>query len=356
MLRRSVFAVVALAALSAVVACKSEQTDASTETKAGADAGVIRPPGVDKNLAEAITAVAGNGAETSGPPPTGVFGPGAADKELKTSDPPKFTLGNKGAGPTVQFGPPAVKAAKALAARTEVSVRTGPQSAMPTLDLNFSVEPEKPAADAPPGPLLANVKLVSGKLGKDQPGQIPPEVAQQAAKMKGSKAQLELGQSGAAKVKSVELAKDNDDSLALVLRPATDAISLAYMPYPTEPVGVGAFWLVTTREDYYGLDVVSYRMVKLEKIDGNKAGLSINTKRYVAGGQLALPGLPAHKIVEFSGGTQGQYLVPVADTALVQGQLTDVLQLNATVPSAPKGRDRVGLQLQMQTTVTVQAK
>lgn len=354
---RSFLALVPCVALAALPAC-DKQTETKRETSG--DAGAPRPAGVDKNLAEAVAAVAGNPGEQSGPPPNGVFAPGAADKELKSTDPPKFTLGGKGAPPTVTFGASAAKTGKALLARTEVSVRLGPQQGLPTMDLSFAVDPEKPASPEDPaaaaGPRIATAKVMAARLAKEQPGTLPPEVAEQAGKIKGSKLRLEFAPAGAARVTAVEPSKEAEESLALVLRAAGDALVLAYLPYPAEPVGVGAYWLVTTREPFSGLDVVAYRMIKFEKMDGDKAVLSVNTKRYVAGGQLAILGLPQHQLMEFAGNSSGQILVAPSDPANLQGTITDQLAANILAQGQPPGRDRLGLQLQMRTQVGVQPK
>jgi hypothetical protein len=263
---RPLLALVPCAFLVALPACESKQNEVKRET--AGDAGAARPPGVDKNLAEAVAAVAGGAAEASGPPPNGLFAPGAADKEMKATDPPKFTLGGKGSPPMVQFGASAGKTGKALMARTEVSVRLGPQQGLPTMDLSFTVDPEKPAApqddaakDQPPGPRALTAKVSAAKLAKEQPGALPPEVAELAGKMKGSKLKLEVSPTGAARLVAIESAKGSEESFALVLQAAGDALVMAYLPYPAEPVGAGAYWLVTTREPYAGLDVVAYRMV-----------------------------------------------------------------------------------------------
>jgi hypothetical protein len=341
-------------------ACKSEQTEAKRET---GDAGVARPPGVDKNLAEAVAAVAGGTAEASGPPPKGVFAPGAADKEMKASDPPKFTLGGKGSAPTVQFGASAAKTGKALSARTEVSVRLGPQQGLPTIELMFTLEPEKPVAapddaakELAPGPKGVTVKVGAARLAKDQPGALPPEAAELAGKVKGSKLKLEVSPSGGARIAAIEATKGAEETFALVLQAAGDALLMAYLPYPAEPVGAGAYWLVTTREPYAGLDVIAYRMVKFDKLEGDKAMLNVSTKRYVAGGQLAVLGLPQHQLMEFAGSSNGQLIVTPSEPSNLQGMMQDQLGANIHVPGQPQGRDTLGLQLQMRTQVAVLGK
>lgn len=357
MASRSFLALIPCVLLVGSPACKSEQTEAKRETSG--DAGAARPKGVDKNLAAAVAAVAGNPAEASGPPPSGVFAPGAADKELKASEPPKFTLGGKGAPPMVTFGASAAKAGKPLNARTEVSVRLGPQQGLPTLDISFAVEPEKPAGPAEEKDAAAlkvvSAKVSTAKLAKEQPGALPPELAEVAGKLKGSKIRLEVAPSGAARIAAVELGKEAIGDFVLPLQAAGDALVLAYLPYPAEPVGVGAYWLVTTREAYVGFDVIAYRMIKLDKIEGESATLTVNTKRYVAGGQLSLEGVPPqHQTVEFAGTSSGQLMVAVPAPGNLQGLVQDQLAVGLHLPGQPQGRDKGGLQMQMRTQVAVQ--
>jgi len=334
------------AAFAVLPACNSEKQSEAKHEATG-DAGAPRPAGVDKNLAEAIGAVAND--TSQGPPPNGLFAPGAADKEMKAGDPPKFSLGGKGTGETITFGGPAIKLPKPLAARADVSVRTGPQAAMPTIDFALLIDNEKPAEGAD-APSAATAKVVGSKLGKEQPGQLPPELEKEVGKLKGGKVRFDLAPTGGARVSSVELSKESDENFGLAVQAAGNAVALAYLPFPTEPVGIGAYWLVTSRENYAGLDVVAYRMIKLEKVEGGKAVLTLSTKRMVAGGKLGLPGLPEHTLTEFSGSGTGQLVVPVATPGLVeQGLVTDSIGAGITVPNAPPGRDHLVAQLQMRT-------
>jgi hypothetical protein len=104
-------------------------------------------------------------------------------------------------------------------------------------------------------------------------------------------------------------------------------------------VGAGAVWMVTSRESFIGLDVVVYRMMKLQKIDGERATIGVSTKHYVVSGQLGFPGLPAHQVAEFNQTGNATIVVPVAQPSLVQGENTEVLlaNLNLNGKDAPQG-------------------
>lgn len=351
----SVWALVAAVAVS--TGCEDKPAPKQESPSAKGDGGAERSAAVDKNIAEAVAAVAGGqptGGALAGPPPTGVFPPGAADKEMKAGDPPRLTLGGKGSAPTVTFAAPARKAGKKQEGTVEVAVQTGPQSALPTVDLKFSFEGATApgaAADAPVSQVDARV--TAAKLAARQPGQLPPGLDAQIAKLKGSKIRFELQANGAGRALGVETPKEADPSLSQIARSAGDALFVEFMPYPAEPVGVGAYWMIASRESFLGLDVLAYRMVKLEKIEGDKVTLDVSTKRYAAGGHLGLEGLPPHDIAEFNGNTSGKVMVSARDPLAVQAQLTDVLLATLTPQGGGPPGQRMGLQLQVQTAVDV---
>lgn len=343
--------------------CEEKQA-ARSETESKADAGSQeRSRGIDKNLAEAVAAVAGGqaGGGPSGPPSTGVFAKGAADAELRPSDPPKLSLGGKGSPPTITFATSGWKPGRKREVTVEMSVRTGPQSALPTVDVTFSLEASEAAGGAPAGsagapaspagPLQVLAKITGTKLAREQPGQLPPGLEAELAKIKGTVIRLELQPNGAGHQVAFEAAKGVDESLSQIARTAGDALALELLPYPTDPVGVGAFWMVAAREPFLGLDVIAYRMIKVEKIEGERATLSVNTKRYVAGGQVALAGIPPHEISEFSGSGTTQLVVPARDPFALEGQGSDVLLSNLTAQGGGPQGGRMGIQLQMQSTI-----
>lgn len=342
-----------VATLAFLVSCEDKQAQKKPESEKS-DGGVPHASGVDKNIAEAVAAVAGGTAPEAtgnGPPPSGVFAPGAAEHAIRPGEPPKLAIGGKGSGPTVQFSAGVLK--KKLEGQVEVGVQTGPRSALPTIDMLVSFEP--PAAktavpDAPPQPLEIIGRVMAARLAKEQPGELPPGLGEQIAKARGSRIRLELAPNGTGRVTGADVSKDFDESLAQVVRSAGDALSFAFLPYPAEPVGVGAYWMVTSRESFAGLDVVSYRMMKLEKVDGTRATISVNTKRYVAGGQVGFAGLPPHQVVEFTGTTTGAIAVQANDVAAIQGELADVIVANIVAQQGAQGpAGRLSIHLEIRT-------
>ncbi len=339
--------------LAAAFGCDKETEESKPATHA--DGGSSPNAGVDRNIAEAVAAVA-NGEATAqqGPPDTGVFGPGAADKEMRAGAFPKLSAGTKGSGPTVHFSSVPSKAARTV--QLEVSVQTGPRSALPTLDFGVRLQPSEDKPAVPPGPLELLGKVSVAKLGADQPGELPPGLDKQVAKARGTELDFQLAPDGAGRLVSVVPSKDLDESFKQVLRSGVDALALAFLPYPAEPVGVGAYWMVTSREPFAGLDVVVYRMMKLSKIDGDTATIDVSAKRFVAGGDIGFPGLPPHQLVEFTGNATGEIEVRASDPSSVHGEVADILR--ATIvprdnqPGQPPGQ-KLSVQIAIRTQLAV---
>ena len=330
----------------ALVGCEDKKTEKPAE---GGDAGALRKSSHgDKNILEAAQAAASAAAQ-QGPPETGVFAPGAADKELKLGDPPKVVLGAKGAPPLVQLVALGTKPPKKLEGKVEVAIQTGPRSAMPTIELGLTTEAVgKPAEPGASGPVEVTLKAATAKLAAEQPGQLPPGADKTIGQARGSRIKLEVLPNGAGHVKSVEPAKDLDESLALVVRAASDAVAFAFQPYPAEPVGAGGYWMVTSREPYGGLDAVVYRMFKVVEVKPDSVTLDVNVKRFVNKGQLTLPGLPPHQVEEFSNNTTGRIEVLPADTSQIHAQLTDMMGAALSPAGAPAQAQAQGQRMQMQ--------
>lgn len=337
MTHRSYSAWIVAASMLAALACEEkQQSDAKPAPSARADSGAPHAAGVDKNIAEAVAEVAGGTAPgmENAPPASGVFAPGTADKEIRMGDPPKIALGGKGDGPTARFGTVAPK--KKFDAKVVVAVQMGPRSAMPTVEVSVSMDPPQAPAEGADKPAATEtvLRVTGAKLPSDQPGELPPGLDKQISKVKGSKYHFQFGPNGGARLANIEVSKDADSGLVPVLAAAGEALSIAFAPYPAEPVGAGAFWMVTSRESFLGLDVVSYRMMKLQKVDGDHATLGVSTRYYVVSGQLGFPGLPPHTVAEYNQTGNGSIAVSVAQPSLVQGEDTDTLLANLSV--APK--------------------
>jgi hypothetical protein len=317
---------------------KAETTRNEAEAPAKVDA-------IDPNLAEAVAAASAApargavpGQAEGGPPADGIFAPGAADKELAKGAAPKVTLGGEGSEPRQKLGPS--KPAK-LTGTIQVALQSDPrQGAIPVL-ITLAVEPKKAEGkDAAEGSQVVTVRVTGAKV--DAPG-VPKEMDDQVAKAKGSKVEYTLSPNGTPGPFKLTASKGAPDDF---LRSLSDALALLSIPYPDKPLGAGGFFMVTSRDELMGMDLVTYRMVKVKEVTPEGVTLDVNTKRYSASRTLELPGMPPEmdkNLFQFEAMSEGTVRLPLGAVLPTQGELSSVLaaQFAATDP-----KRRPALQLQ----------
>jgi hypothetical protein len=333
-----------LLVLLAVLGCqKNEPKPEATHEKS--DAGSSKMEALDPNLAEAVAAAsvevpAGRGGSPpqveGGPPADGVFAPGAADKELARGAPPKLTLGSEGDGPKQKLGPS--KSAGKLTGTIQIALQSDPrQGAIPVL-LSLSIEPKKAEAgkegEQAPAAQPVSVRITGAKI--DAPN-VPKDVDQQLAKLKGGKVDYTLLPSGGGSGFHFEVPKGAPEEFKDVVRSLSDALALLTIPYPDKPLGAGGFFMVTRRDELLGLDLVTYRMIKVKEVTPTGVTLDVNTKRYAANRSFDFPGLPPEidkTLAEFQANSEGSVSYPNGALLPTQGQISSVLaaQLSAKDP------------------------
>jgi hypothetical protein len=284
-------------------ACQSEPPKVETAKTDKAEGGAEQKPVLDNKIASAMQAAAQAEAaqvqagQAGAPPPDGILGLEAADREIAQGKPAEVTLGGAGGTPKVSLGTGELKAGDGPKGTLQVSYRIG-GSVVPTIEYGFQVQR---AAPAEAEPVRTRFALLKAAPAADQPGRLPPNMAAEVAKLNGSSVEFTSTRQGlplgAAKVE----AKNNEPELVPLVESASTALTELVLPRPEVPVGPGAFWMVKSRESFNGGDVVVYRMVKVEAVNGDVAELSVTTRRYLAGKTLALEGLPPHTIREFRG-------------------------------------------------------
>ena len=338
--------------LLALAGCEKNEPKAETP-KEKSDAGASKVEAIDPNLAEAVAAASVEGpgrgkAPTQvegGPPADGVFAPGAADKELPRGALPKITLGSDGSDPKQQLGPS--KSAAKLAGTIQVALQADPrQGAIPVL-LSLSIEPKKPDApkegDKGPVSLPVSVRILNAKI--DAPN-VPKDLDVQLAKLKGSKIEYSILPSGAGAGFRFDVPKGAPEEFKDVVRSLSDALALLTIPYPDKPLGAGAYFMVTSRDDLMGLDLVSYRMIKVKEVTPTGVTLDVNTKRYAASRSFDFPGLPPEidkTLAEFQANSEGTVQYPTGALLPTQGEVSSVL---AAQLAAKDPKQRAMLQFQ----------
>lgn len=334
-----------LLVLLALSACEKNEPKPESTHKKEADAGASKVEAIDPSLAEAVAAASvdapgGRGAPPGqvqgGPPPDGVFAPGGADKELARGALPKITLGSEGSDPKQQLGPG--KSPTKLTGTIQIAMQTDPrQGAIPVL-LSLTIEPKKPEAakDGDKGPvsLPVAVRVTGAKI--DAPS-VPKDLDEQLAKLKGSKIEYSILPGGAGAGFRFDVPKGAPEEFKDVVRSLSDSLNLLTIPYPDKPIGVGGFFMVTSRDDFLGLDLVTYRMIKIKEITPTGVTLEVSTKRYAANRSFDFPGLPPNidkTLAEFQATSDGAVQYPLGALLPTQGEVSSVLaaQLGAKDP------------------------
>ena len=81
-----------------------------------------------------------------------------------------------------------------------------------------------------------------------------------------------------------------------------------------KPLGAGGYFMVTSRDDFLGLDLVTYRLVKVKSVTAEVATLDVSTKRYAASRTFDFPGLPPDiekTLAEFQSTSEGTVELPL---------------------------------------------
>lgn len=352
-----VLSAVALASALAL-GCDKKEKQRDSEGDNAADAGQNKPNNAasdEPDLAKAMGSVAsarpaGSANAAGGPPPTGIFGPGEADKAAPKGAASTLTLGSDGAAPRVLLGS-APKPGLKRVGTIEIATQSDPQQGAIPIQFAVTLEALKPKTEGdakpkegePPALIPVVIKVTGAKI--NAPG-VPADLATAIGKLKGSKVEYQVGPDGSTSNLRAETPKGTDPGFKDSVQALSDLLVSVAMPYPDKPVGVGGFWMVTSRDVILGLDVVTYRMVKVEKIEGTQVSLSLNTKRYAASPAFELEGLPPdapRTMGEFRAMGEGKLSVTSGEAVPNEGELQSMI--GATL-GALDVKQRLGVQVQ----------
>lgn len=331
---------------SAASAC--ERSEPLEETSAvNPDAGT--GPVVDPKLAAAMAAASAHTAPTGveagqgGPPPKGIFAPGQADKEIARGAAPKLTVGSTGSAPKVELGGGFRPGFRAKGVFT-LAIQNDPRQGALPLEVDVELETKKNAPAGAEAPLHGEVRVLSATVSAR--GGVPPDLSKRIAALKGTKVTFSVMPGGGGTGFSHELPKAAEPALNDFARSLSDLVATIALPFPSEPLGAGAFWMATSRDGVMGLDLVTYRLVKVEKVENGVAELSLNTKRYATSKGFGLEGLGGtFTLDEFRSTADGTLSVPAGSPLPRTGKLD--LALAASL--IPEGDQNARGSLQAQT-------
>ena len=342
-----------------LLGCETDAAPASNDRPWRAeDAGVVSKAGpVDVNLAKAVKTMANtqtpNAESTGGPPASGIFASGQAEKELAATAKPKVVLGSPGSSPRLLLTrsplPPKpwnailrlrLSAGKNAVPPLQIGLRLRPDRLLPE-----SANPSAKASDVPPLRITTTVTSVDGG-GADVP--LPEHVAKALRGLVGSEIRFLVAASGGAEEFETTPSRTTDLGLADVLQGIVDGLSLSFVAMPQEPIGAGGYFLVTSRDHEAAVDVITYRMVRVERISDVKAVLAMTTRRYATGPHLKLAHAPDAQTLELQRyESRGEGRIEL-DLGVPFPQNVQVShELKATIASAPGSNRQLGLETRL---------
>lgn len=214
-----------------------------------------------------------------GPPQSGIFEPGAADAQVRVSDPPKITLGSEGSTPRLKLGGE-IKGGEKRLVTLKLALDIG-ASQLP-VDLTLALETK---ADV--GAMKVSAKITAASLAAEAGSS--PEAKAAFGSLKGSEISYFVAPNGAPSRFGYKASSAKGAGLIQVLIAAKDALASIVQPFPDKAVGAEALWMVTARQGVWDLDMVTYQMVKVKEVSGDTATLSIDSKRYAASPSFVTP-------------------------------------------------------------------
>ena len=197
---------------------------------------------------------------------------------------------------------------------------------------------------------INEVKL-KGDLGADG-----RELSAQLVKMRGSRIDYRLVSGGVGVDYAYQLAKGAPPELDMVLRAVSEALESATLGYPSEPVGPGGYWLITTRGSVSGAEVIAYRLVKLTAVEGDRVSLAVNIKRYATSTKLALPGVPPGAELDQFQSTSDGTMTALKGSAIASSGTTKQTFLAALTPAGGQQDQRLAVQSVADVTISFGTK
>ncbi len=335
--------------------CKDDKTTAADDAGAD-DAG--RKPVLDGKLGAAVAAAESStrqpsaaGAPGDGPPEAGFFPPGGADKAQAPGAPAKVEVLGEGAEPRVflMTAPPSEQQVRVLAGYSQ-----GPQQQLPAFDFNLAIKADVPRSKddlGKPVPIVA--KVVSVQI-PGAGGKLPKEMTDGLEKLKGAEIRYKLTSDGSMLDVTTTLPKDKAPSpeiaplLDLAMRGLLEAVTLVNVPLPKKPVGVGGYWIATDRGTSFGIDVVRYRVFKVQKIDKDQATLTVDTRQYAVSEQIDLGAIAQNqKIVAERFESQGKGSISWFANQVVPTTSEVSQRTTAAIGGGPKGQPKGGIQVEL---------
>jgi hypothetical protein len=296
--------VLALAVGAAVAGLACDQKKPSTDAPRP-DASAEKYATADPKLEKALHAVSSAAATEDGPPTTGVFAAGVADKRHSRGAPTKVDIVAEGSDPRVSLASAGGAADAAHAGYGTAALQVVQQRGRTgvAVDYGLLLGPAK-KDDGGADWLVADVKRATPATAL---GPVPPGLDKDIATIEGTQLRVQLTPEGMESELQSRPGKAAKADLDWIPQGAAEALVLSTVPLPAKPVGVGAQWIAETRMPLWGVDVIAYRAFRVERIEGERVHLTVDVKAYATAKDVQIAGVPKGATLEqFEGACQGE--------------------------------------------------
>ena len=286
-------------------ACEETQSDNKSDAGAEKDAGRkknLLDPVLQKSAAARASVAPPSANE---PPPGGVFAAGLGDKAHPPGAPPKLSIISAGSDPKMSLKP-------LLAIDKRVTIRVKPvkqigRAKRPAIIYTLAIRTrsgedgkKKPKKDPKPsataaataapaaGPtvLVAVVKAVDNT----DKGNIAQKTDEQISKLVGSRITADLTASGSIMNPRTKVSK-KAEGVGHLLESLVESLELLLSPVPSQPVGLGGQWMATDRTKIGGMELIRYRVTRVEKVAGDNFARKGDIRHYGASESAVPAGL-----------------------------------------------------------------
>ncbi len=336
-------------------ACDDDDTTrAEKRLPAATDAGVTAATdAVDPSLAKAVEAMAEappSSDASGGPPASGVLTAGQADAELPAGASVKVVVGSTGNAPRETLARQPGDGAK-WPATLRLRLGSG-ATGVPPLELTLELQPT-PAPVRAPGsdagsqvPDVAVSAKIIGIQGAAEMGvPLPERIQSELKKLEGSKLGFLVSPTGGAHGFEAKLSEAAGRELMDVLDGVKNALSLILVAMPQEPIGAGGYFMVTSRDQEAGTDVITYRMVRVQSVQDGKAALEMTTRRYAASNRVQLAAGEVLDLVTYE--SQGEARLDLD----LKAPFPESAQVSHDLRAQLTSSQRPGQQLRMETRI-----
>ncbi|MFC1642965.1 hypothetical protein ACFL5O_09835 [Myxococcota bacterium] len=264
---------------------------------------------------------------------------------------PKITMGSLGNEPRLALGSMLPPGGPKSVVRLRMSLASGGRSTVP-FDFLLAFEPgAKPAASSktaagtipsatavPPGGTEGGAfeyvaRVTHATVDASQVPRVDPKVKADLVKFNGSKIRFKLVASGVGSDFVVERSQTAPEEFEETLRSLSELLATVLLPYPQQPVGTDAYWMATTRETVAGIDTVAYRLIRVQKVQGNSLSLQVDSKRYAA--TTEVPGMAELELQQFKSLGQGTLTVSQGSAIPTEAKLGQELVALMSMSNQP---------------------